>query len=553
MSRTTLSVVTAVLLAAGSVALMAARRRALGDELYLPGDSAVWKVTMLVSGRSAGDARLTTAAPLDVGRQHVLRESGRSDEFDLKPAESKSADPQRLLGWAQKPGLPSGSFRARYECYCSVRADGVAPAAAERTRLLYAAPKPGEHLRSEPGLDADHPDVAALARRLADGLADAGDRAAALYRHVEQELAAEPSLPGPARSAADCLRAGGGDAAAKARLLAALCRNRGVPARLVTGIALVRDDQPSAHVWVEAFVRDHWLPMDPFYGHYGRLPRAYLVLGYGELRPAHGRNVRGLEWSFLVERGRAAGAGTAAPGRRTRLFRAVSLAHLPLPEQHLAEFLLLLPVAALIICVFRNLIGLTSFGTFTPALVGLAFRDLRSWPGVLVFVAIVLAGWLLRRALNRFHLLQVPRISLMLSLVISMLVVFVVVSNRLHWPATAYISLFPLIILTSMIERFWTLEEEDGTRASFRTLLTTLAIAGCISLLISRPPVAQHLLRYPETIGVVMAAMLLLGRYTGYRLTELYRFRDFTRQRPADDVPGVVVFSGRAEFGSNRF
>jgi hypothetical protein len=33
--------------------------------------------------------------------------------------------------------------------------------------------------------------------------------------------------------------------------------------------------------------------------------------------------------------------------------------------------------------------------------------------------------------------------------------------------------------------------------------------------------------QFPETLGLVMAAQLLLGRYTGYRLSELFRFRDF--------------------------
>ena len=34
---------------------------------------------------------------------------------------------------------------------------------------------------------------------------------------------------------------------------------------------------------------------------------------------------------------------------------------------------------------FENLIGLISFGTFAPALVGLAFRDVHGLPGILVF------------------------------------------------------------------------------------------------------------------------------------------------------------------------
>uniref|UniRef100_UPI00397ADEAF 7TM domain-containing protein n=1 Tax=Salmonella sp. SAL4436 TaxID=3159891 RepID=UPI00397ADEAF len=47
-----------------------------------------------------------------------------------------------------------------------------------------------------------------------------------------------------------------------------------------------------------------------------------------------------------------------------------------------------------------------------------------------------------------------------------------------------------------------------------------------------------------ETVGLVMAALLLLGRYTGYRLTELYRFRDFVR----DPLPEPArVVAGRFE------
>ena len=39
---------------------------------------------------------------------------------------------------------------------------------------------------------------------------------------------------------------------------------------------------------------------------------------------------------------------------------------------------------------------------------------------------------------------------------------------------TRYFSLFPMVILAGMIERFWTLETEDGTASSFKTLLGTM-------------------------------------------------------------------------------
>jgi hypothetical protein len=165
-------------------------------------------------------------------------------------------------------------------------------------------------------------------------------------------------------------------------------------------------------------------------------------------------------------------------------------------------------------------------------------------------VAILLVGWLMRRVLNRFHLLQVPRTSLMLSFVVFTIVAFVLVAHRQNLQATRVISLFPLVILTGMIERFWTLEEEDSTRASFFTLLNTLTIAACISLVVSRQFLVGHLLRFPETLGLIMAGQLLLGRYTGYRLAELYRFRDFLRE-PAKVT--ATVTSSRHLWGGGRF
>jgi hypothetical protein len=91
-----------------------------------------------------------------------------------------------------------------------------------------------------------------------------------------------------------------------------------------------------------------------------------------------------------------------------------------------------------------------------------------------------------------------------------------------------------MVILTGMIERFWTLEVEDSTASSFRTLLTTLIIAASISLFLSLHAIVRHMLRFPETLGLVMAAQLLIGRYTGYRLSEIFRFRDFLKQESLD-------------------
>jgi hypothetical protein len=286
--------------------------------------------------------------------------------------------------------------------------------------------------------------------------------------------------------------------------------------------------EQTAHTWVEAWVGEYWMPMCPFIGYSGKVPATYLVFGFGDMAMARGHNVHDLDYACLAERlSKDVAARQLSP--LERFFARVSLYALPPAEWQLVEFLLLLPVAALIICIYRNIIGLQSFGTFAPALIGLAFRTSERLPGILVFVSIVLIGWSVRRLLDRYHLLQVPRTAFLLTLVVLILVTAVVTANFQEVAATRYVSLFPLVILTGMIERFWTLEAEDGTAASFKTLLCTMLIAASISLFVSIPAVVNHMVTFPETLGVIMACQLLLGRYTGYRLTELFRFRDFVR------------------------
>jgi 7 transmembrane helices usually fused to an inactive transglutaminase len=198
---------------------------------------------------------------------------------------------------------------------------------------------------------------------------------------------------------------------------------------------------------------------------------------------------------------------------------------LPREDQQLVEFLLLLPLAALVCCVIRNVIGLHTYGTFAPALLGLSFREVGSPVGVFVLLVVLSVGWMARRALTRFNLLQVPRSAVMLSIVVALLLTFILFSNARGRPVAGAIPFIPLVIVTGLIERFWTAEEEDGTGPAVRTMAATLATAGAVFIVARVEWVRDLLLAHPEVLGLVVAGQLLLGRYTGYRLMELRRFR----------------------------
>jgi len=213
-------------------------------------------------------------------------------------------------------------------------------------------------------------------------------------------------------------------------------------------------------------------------------------------------------------------------------------------NRFLVEFLLLLPPATLIVCLLRNLVGLNSFGSFAPALLGLAFREVQSPLGLFVILTIISAGWWLRRVVSELHLLQVPRTAVLLSCIVLVLLGMLAMFQG---PGPKSITLFPLVILTGMIERYWSMEEEDGTAHSLRVLASTLAIAACVWLATFSPAVPGWLLRHPEALGYVLAGQILIGRYTGYRLLELYRFRSMLAvELPIQPAASIPKFAWRS-------
>jgi hypothetical protein len=281
-----------------------------------------------------------------------------------------------------------------------------------------------------------------------------------------------------------------------------------IVASTISIFARTRMDQSRPAAWTVTLLRDGQ-PRDSV-----AIERE-LPGNLSELFPTHA-DVGDRAHAFLVEKHTISHPGDNGP---------LTIDRMPSSERKIVEFLLLLPLAALLVCLFRNLIGLNSFGTFAPALLGLSFRDVHSIAGVGVVFGMLLIGWLLRRLLNRLHLLQAPRTALLLSLVVVMLLLFIFAWNTAGGNGASSVSLFPLVILTGMIERFWSMEEEDGAGASLRTLLSTLSLAACVWTMAAIPAVPRTMLRYPEMLGFVMAGQLLLGRYTGFRVLEMHRFR----------------------------
>lgn len=202
-----------------------------------------------------------------------------------------------------------------------------------------------------------------------------------------------------------------------------------------------------------------------------------------------------------------------------------SLLQLPVNTQEMYKILLTIPIGAFIILILRNFIGLKTFGTFMPVLIALAFRETHVVWGVSLFTIIVAFGLLVRFYLAQLHLLLVPRLSAILTVVILLMIGISIISQNLGLERGLSVALFPMVILTMTIERMCIIWDERGAADAIKSGVGSLIAALLAYWAMSNMSLQYLLFAFPELLLVLLSLILLLGQYRGYRLFELMRFK----------------------------
>jgi len=129
-------------------------------------------------------------------------------------------------------------------------------------------------------------------------------------------------------------------------------------------------------------------------------------------------------------------------------------------------------------------------------------------------------------------LLLVPRLASVFTVVVLVLLSISILSHRLGVEIGLSVALFPMVILTMVIERMSIVWEERGPGDAVKEGLGTLFVASLAYVLMGEESIEHLMFVFPELLLVLLAATLLTGRYTGYRLSELIRFKAITGERP---------------------
>lgn len=375
------------------------------------------------------------------------------------------------------------------------------------------------YLAPEEAIQVDSPEILAVARDIG---ANTGGVRARLQKIFDFTAALTPRSFKGTTDALTALRLGEASCNGKSRLFVAISRAVGIPARLVGGLIMAPGTKRTSHQWVEAYVGGHWVPFGPTNGHFGTLPENYLVLYRGDESLFKHTSDINFDYAFTT-------STRMVPSEQARAgFKAFNVwdlfARLNLPFS-LLRTVLMLPIGALVVVLFRNVIGVPTFGTFLPALIAAAAGETGLLWGLISLVIVTLAVVVARALVQRLQLLHSPTLGILLTVVVLTMLGTSLAAEHLDMKQLARISYFPIAVMAIASERFYLSLTEQGFRVAAQHFAGTLLVVfGCYVVMAS---LAIQILvsGFPEVLLLVIAANIYVGRWVGVRLLEFWRFR----------------------------
>ncbi|VVO97294.1 inactive transglutaminase family protein [Pseudomonas sp. B21128] len=317
----------------------------------------------------------------------------------------------------------------------------------------------------------------------------------------------------------------------KAKIVELLLSIAHVPVEKVHTIRLVADQPQTPELWLRSFNGTDWLYFNPETGEQG-LPTDRLLWWTGDenLITVDGGKKANVTFSLNNSEMNAIRLAKLTDENTDANFLEYSLYGLPLQTQQTFMIMVMIPIGVLVILILRNLIGLQTLGTFTPVLIALAFRETQLGFGILLFTVITALGLSLRSYLEHLKLQMLPRLSVVLTFVVVLIAAISLFSHKLGLERGLSVALFPMVILTMTIERLSITWEERGASHAMKVAIGTLFAATLAHLIMTVPELVYFVFTFPAILLILVGFMLAMGRYRGYRLTELVRFKAFLKK-----------------------
>lgn len=192
--------------------------------------------------------------------------------------------------------------------------------------------------------------------------------------------------------------------------------------------------------------------------------------------------------------------------------------------------LLMFPIIATIIAFLRQVVGIKAFGIYTPSIIIFALVDTGLKYGVAIFLTVIMVGMAAKFILKKLRLLYLPRLAITLAIVTITLLILLAIGGYLQRTGLAAVSIFPLLIMITLVEKFIATQIEKGSRTAFILAAETLVISLIGYFIVTSNSIAQAIASFPWIVLTTIPINIIMGRWTGLRLAEYWRFKEIIKK-----------------------
>jgi len=516
--KTTLPVILAVMLIAITAILITYKVKVRGYRFVHLDEEPSWRVTLNMQIEAKDqDVQVTAMLPVDsTARQRVFDVYALGEGFSV-------TNVARGMQWRRDGFSGRANLVLRFRAQTDARSYSL-PNVLDWENLDAAGM--GAYLVDDKLIQKDHPEIRAKAEMLRQASDDVISFVRAAFTYVLNDVVYRKA--GGPTDAITAFRLSEASCNGKNRLLISLARSQGIPARMCKGIILEQGvTKTESHAWTELYLNGQWVPFCPTSDYFAKIPASYLEFPKQDERMfAYSKNIL-FDRAFTIERS----AKTPEEALREDLDNPdhILSAWGSLDEAQFSLSLLMviltIPLGATLVSFVRNIIGFVPFGTFLPTLIAVSFRDTGLGWGLALFATTVVVGSIINEALKSFHLLHFPRLAIVLIFVVATILGLALLANHYELNRAAKVGMFPLAIMTLTIERFSMTVEQESLKSALKRLLMSLLVASLCYFLMTSFHVRSAFLVFPELLLACISINLLIGVYTGLRLTEYFRFK----------------------------
>jgi hypothetical protein len=145
--------------------------------------------------------------------------------------------------------------------------------------------------------------------------------------------------------------------------------------------------------------------------------------------------------------------------------------------------------------------------------------------GLIILTAVVAASFVSRALLRKIPIMHFPKRSLSLLLLAFFVFAALTLTIILEIEAIKDLSIFPILILTLLGDSIVSVQLHKTMRETTIITAVTLGIALLGYIMATSVPARNLVILWPELVLLTVPVNLLLGRYFGLRLSEVFRFK----------------------------